>query len=59
LKVKCGAQLYSEAAKAYREEVLRRGSNVFGDDILYGIDPYQKRLKRQRTYSTVTAMDIR
>ena len=32
---------FSEPAKAYHEEVLRRGSTVVGDEIHYGTDPYQ------------------
>jgi arylformamidase len=32
---------FSEPAKAYHEEVLRRGSAVVGDEVRYGADPYQ------------------
>jgi arylformamidase len=32
---------FSEAAKTYHEEVMRRGRNIGGDDVQYGADPYQ------------------
>jgi arylformamidase len=32
---------FSDAARAYHEEVLRRGSRVAGDEVRYGADQYQ------------------
>jgi acetyl esterase/lipase len=32
---------FSEAAKAYHQEVMRRGAKVIGDEVRYGADPYQ------------------
>jgi arylformamidase len=32
---------FSEAAKAYHNEVIRRGRSVVGEEVRYGSDPYQ------------------
>jgi arylformamidase len=32
---------FSEPAKAYHDEVLRRGGDVVGEEVRYGSDPYQ------------------
>src|ERR1700761_1290371 len=43
---------FSEPAKAYHEEVLRRGGAVVGHEVRYGTDPYQSVLICRRAAPT-------